>query len=194
MGIINTDGPIWTEQRRFSLKHLRDLGFGRKTLDSVMVQEVDELVDKFLESKDGIVQMNGTFSVAIINVLWQIVASQRFEPENPETKVIMDMVNSQFQTGVIQFMIRPFFSQFLPHTKLDQDFFYMKSMIRKLISEHLQDIDYDNPRDFIDVYLTDMKTNNNFDEEHLTVICLDFFQAGAETTSTTLLWVKMDFK
>ena len=66
----------------------------------------------------------------------------------------------------------------------------MKSMIRKLISEHLQDIDYDNHRDFIDVYLTDMKTNNNFDEEHLTVICLDFFQAGAETTSTTLLWVK----
>ena len=34
-----------------------------------------------------------------------------------------------------------------------------------------------------------MQTNDNFDAEHLVVTCLDFFQAGAETTSTTLLWV-----
>ena len=33
-----------------------------------------------------------------------------------------------------------------------------------------------------------MQDNSEFDIEHLVVICLDFFQAGAETTSTTLLW------
>ena len=63
-------------------------------------------------------------------------------------------------------------------------------MIKTLITEHLQDIDYDNPRDFIDMYLTEMKNDSsNFDQDHLIVMCLDFFQAGAETTSTTLLWV-----
>ena len=62
-------------------------------------------------------------------------------------------------------------------------------MIKTLITEHLQDIDYDNPRDFMDMYLSEMKNDSNFDEEHLIVMCLDFFQAGAETTSTTLLWV-----
>ena len=46
-----------------------------------------------------------------------------------------------------------------------------------------------NPRDFMDMYLSEMKNDSNFDEEHLIVMCLDFFQAGAETTSTTLLWV-----
>ena len=61
--------------------------------------------------------------------------------------------------------------------------------LKSLISEHVEDIDYDNPRDFIDMYLTEMKTNTNMDIEHLIVSCLDFFQAGAETTSTTLLWV-----
>ena len=65
----------------------------------------------------------------------------------------------------------------------------MKSMMKAMISEHLKDIDYENPRDFIDIYLSEMQSNKNFDEEHLVVICLDFFQAGAETTSTTLLWV-----
>ena len=61
--------------------------------------------------------------------------------------------------------------------------------MKKFISEHLEDIDYDHPRDFIDVYLTEMRNNSNFDEDHLIVMCLDFFQAGAETTSTSLLWV-----
>ena len=54
------------------------------------------------------------------------------------------------------------------------------------------DIDYDNPRDFIDVYLKQIKDEpENFNVEHLVVMCVDFFQAGAETSSTTLLWAMM---
>ena len=33
------------------------------------------------------------------------------------------------------------------------------------------------------------KTNSHFDLESLEITCLDLFKAGAETTSTTLLWV-----
>ena len=32
-------------------------------------------------------------------------------------------------------------------------------------------------------------TNPNFDQECLEITCLDLFKAGAETSSTTLLWV-----
>ena len=46
--MIENDGNVWTVQRRFALKHLKDLGFGRKSLDSVMIQEVDEVIDKML--------------------------------------------------------------------------------------------------------------------------------------------------
>ena len=46
LGIINGDGPRWTEQRRFALKHLRDLGFGTKSLDSVTVHEADQVIDR----------------------------------------------------------------------------------------------------------------------------------------------------
>ena len=77
----------------------------------------------------------------------------------------------------------------LPASPLDISFNYLKDMFKLTIQDHQKDIDYENPRDFIDVYLTEMKTNPNFDEEHLVVLCLDFFQAGSETTSTTLLWV-----
>ena len=71
----------------------------------------------------------------------------------------------------------------MPATEVDKSFFEMKSMMRGLIKEHMADVDYDSPRDFIDVYLKQIhEVGANFDVDHLVVICLDFFQAGAETT------------
>merc|ERR1712012_233218 len=81
LGITNSDGPKWTEQRRFALKHLKDLGFGRKSLDAVTVEEADQVIDSFLNTKDGIIQMKNNFNAALINVIWQIVASKKFDPE-----------------------------------------------------------------------------------------------------------------
>ena len=46
LGIIDTEGSTWIEQRRFALKHLRDLGFGRKALDSIMIEEADQVIDR----------------------------------------------------------------------------------------------------------------------------------------------------
>ena len=102
LGITNSDGPKWVEQRRFTLKHLRDLGFGRKTLDSFMVQEVDVVIDKLIEvaAKTEKVLMKNTFNTALINVLWQIVASKKFDADHPETKQIMMLLNAQTQGTV----------------------------------------------------------------------------------------------
>ena len=191
MGIVNTDGQIWSSQRRFSLTNLKDLGFGKKSLDLTMVEEVDQVIDKLLESENGIVTMHNTFNTAIINVLWQIVASKRFEPDQPDTNKMMTMLNAQFKTGQSIRFFFPSIQKYFPLRLVDHYLIEMKDMMKEIISEHLKDIDYDNPRDFIDIYLNEMQNNANFDHEHLVVICLDFFQAGAETTSTTLLWVRI---
>ena len=157
-----------------------------------MVQEVDWVIDKLLESEDGIAVIDSTFNTAIINVLWQIVASKRFEPNNPETDRMMMILNTTFKTGVRKVQFVPsFIRKRLPLFKLERFILELKSVMKNMIKEHMDSIDYDHPRDFIDVYLTEMQSNPNFDEEHLVVICLDFFQAGAETTSTTLLWVRI---
>ena len=70
LGIINTEGNVWSEQRRFALKHLKNLGFGRKALDSAMVEEADIVIDKLIEQsqKDENVEIKNNFNTAIINV------------------------------------------------------------------------------------------------------------------------------
>lgn len=59
-------------------------------------------------------------------------------------------------------------------------------------------MDEDDPRDFIDMYLIEMKKYNangnatsKYTKEKLVALCMDLFLAGAETTSSTLSWSLM---
>jgi hypothetical protein len=45
-GFFFTDGSFWVEQRRFSLRHLRDLGFGRRSLEVIIIDEAEELIKR----------------------------------------------------------------------------------------------------------------------------------------------------
>ena len=48
----------------------------------------------------------------------------------------------------------------------------------------VDDIDYEQPIDFIDVYLRQINEDpKNFEMEHLITTCLDFFQAGMSTNN-----------
>ena len=196
LGIINAEGPNWNEQRRFALKHLRDLGFGKKSLDFVMNQEADQLIDKLLEAKNGEIEMHNTFNIAVVNVLWQIVASKRYDPTSPEAESMIQIVNNPIQDFNIFNLLPTIFRNVQSVKMQDHSLFKLRSLMKTLVTEHLQDIDYEHPRDFIDIYLSELKANqddpnSNFSVEQLVVICMDFFLAGAETTSTTLLWAVM---
>lgn len=47
-GVLFTDGSNnWREQRRFALRTLRDFGFGKQSMDGLLIDEVQELVQLF---------------------------------------------------------------------------------------------------------------------------------------------------
>ncbi len=48
-GLLFNDGEAWKSHRRFSLKTLKDFGFGKKSLESVLLEEADRMVDFFVE-------------------------------------------------------------------------------------------------------------------------------------------------
>ena len=83
----------------------------------------------------------------------------------------------------IFFFIKLFNESNYYHSERQEITAQLKSMIRNLINEHLTDVDFEHPRDFIDVYLKEIhQTGDSFDIEQLVVVCLDFFEAGSETT------------
>jgi len=141
-----------------------------------MIEEADEVIDEMINEKN--VKMDSTFNVAIVNVLWQIVASKRFDPNAAETKRMMSNLNIQFKTKLNPIhLITPMLRKMFPPA-MDKAVYEIKDMMRELIKDHLATVDYDNPRDFIDAYLKQINENGtDFDISHLVHICLDFFSS-----------------
>lgn len=193
-GIIMTDGPEWTDIRRFTLKHLKDFGFGRAGLEGVIQGEVEDLVN-YLGLHDGVdFRMETVFGIPVINVLWTIVAGQRFNFTNPKAQRLMELLNRTFKSKFALQYALPWWGLIASVTpglnarvKIISE---LRAMFRDSIEEHKATRDVNQPRDFLDVFLAEGEKGENpiFDQESLELTCLDLFKAGAETTSTTLLW------
>ena len=209
LGISWESGHFWQDQRRFTLKHLRELGFGKQSLDTMMQEEVREFINMMLITANSDKQKNisiddGFFNFAVVNILWQIVASEKLDSSDPEKQKIMRMLCKFNRQGhrLVDFIsiVRPF----VPYNDCDKNVFALKDIIRNQVFDHQRHLyEGDEPRDFMDIYLKEMENEkkrcenqyssetSNFFIEQLVVICLDLFSAGSETTSTTLSWAIM---
>ena len=39
-----TEGELWKEQRRLTIKHLKDVGVGKSSLEGIILDEIQDLV------------------------------------------------------------------------------------------------------------------------------------------------------
>ncbi|XP_040578821.1 cytochrome P450 18a1 [Lepeophtheirus salmonis] len=190
-GIINNEGPMWQSQRRFALTNLKNLGFGKKSLESVIYNEVHHLFEVIDEMIDGCsdVLIHDIFHVPIINVLWSIIASHRFEYS--QAREIVEKLGLDLKKGIHINIFISIFANYVPLNESDEAMLYMKRFISKNIDEHKNNLEVNAPKDFIDFYLIEMLKSQDpyFSKKQLIVMLFDFFLAGSETTSTTLLWI-----
>ena len=85
-GVLNSNGETWSEQRRYSLHSLRDLGFGKSGMEVLIADEVNELC-KQLESYGGQpTDVRNEFNIAILNALWTILTNERLAYGDPKLK------------------------------------------------------------------------------------------------------------
>ena len=120
------DGEMWQEQRRFALRHLRDLGFGRTSSENIIHEEIHDLIEKIksqAKSNNGVVDFKGIFPLSMLNVLWSIIGGERFQHDDARLKKLLEAVNlfvrsgNQFRAGipVPKFLLKifPFLKRFL---------------------------------------------------------------------------------
>ena len=97
-GIIANESAGWVKQRRFGLKTLRDLGFGRRTIEDIINEEIDQMMTKIggdCEGEDFLVDT--IFNIPMINVLWQLVAGHRFDEADFEGRTVINNIVKIFQ-------------------------------------------------------------------------------------------------
>ncbi|KAB7501848.1 hypothetical protein Anas_13179, partial [Armadillidium nasatum] len=182
-----------------------DLGMGKSKIVSAVLYEAKELV-KVMKKQAGVpAPLPEALTPAVINVLWQMIASKRYDLDDQEVigfeRLIQKAQESSARLSIQD--IFPWIKNILPETifnyiikkhNYSQLSDTLKSNFQSTIDEHLKILDKNNPRDFIDDYLIEMdKQKNNPDStmsiEDLIGCIGDLFTAGLETTSMTINWM-----
>lgn len=100
-GLIPATGKEWREQRRFTLRHLRDFGFGKSSMEEIIKEEYDDLAASIMErinKGEDELDTSLLFNIAVLNVIWSIVTGKRFERDNPEDMKKIEELAAVFAT------------------------------------------------------------------------------------------------
>lgn len=209
LGLILADGPAWAHQRRYMLRHMRDFGFGTRNvkLESLMEEEIKDVVDVLNGRKqdkgiynNGLALVPDLFYHILLNAIWSMYAGDKFSHVNHEfTRFIaqqgIDFIQATGPTGGT-LVLTPWLRYFFPETsgfkKIRETNLKIVDSIKNSINEHKKTYSEDHIRDFIDMYLKEMKAHENdpsgspFSEEQLLFLGWDLLVSTATTLTATL--------
>lgn len=149
------------------------------------------------------VTMPNIHSLYILNSLWQFMASVRYNPDNEELKLLLEILDDLFKSidmmGAL-FSHFPFLQYLAPETSGYNHFVRchnnLHQFFRKQVERHKKNFNpSDEPSDLISAYLKVLytgddgemgKMHESFSELQLLSILLDMFMAGSETTMKSL--------
>ncbi|XP_066568934.1 cytochrome P450 2J2 isoform X1 [Amia ocellicauda] len=198
-GLIFSNGPHWKKQRRFTLSTLRNFGLGKKSLESVIVEE-SRFLQEALENEQGRpFDPHFILNNAVSNIICSLVFGHRFEYSDNDFQSMLKLLSETITLeGTAWAQLYEAFPAVMklvpgPHNKIFSNFKKLDAFVRKELEKHKEDWDPSAPRDYIDSYLAEIEKNkediaSGFHERNLVFCTLDLFLAGTETTSTTLRW------
>ncbi|CAD7080762.1 unnamed protein product [Hermetia illucens] len=199
-GVVFTDGHDWETLKRFSLKAMKQLGNGRSGMIAHIEKEAAEMVEYFRSKADTElpVDMGHAFDVPVLNVMWALLAGYRFHTDDDRLLMLLSKIHDSFRVidmsgGILnQFpFIRHIFPEKSGYRKLVQTHLPIWNFLVETVVE-IRDKMVPNtpPKSIIEAFLIEIESKNAnssvYNSEQLLAICLDFFQAGSETTSNTL--------
>nr|AIM58855.1 cytochrome P450 2C76 [Callithrix jacchus] len=196
LGVIFSNGERWKQTRRFSLMVLRNMGMGKKTIEDRIQEEALCLVAAL--KKTNASPSDPTFLLGCVpcNVISAIIFQNRFDYSDPKFQTLINYFNENFESVSapwIQLYNAFPFLRFLPgsHNVIFKNYALQINFILEKVKEHQESLDISNPRDFIDYFLIKMEKEKHnkqseFTMDNLVATIWDMFNAGTESTSTTM--------
>ncbi|XP_069130187.1 cytochrome P450 2B5-like [Argopecten irradians] len=195
---IGTSGEHWKHTRTFSLSTLRNFGFGRRSLESRIQEEVTSYLDAIEKLNGKPHDLKDLTVQAISNNICSITFGNRFEYTDEEFKRLISLFAENFRLNTVGGSTRSF--PWLRH--LPGNYFNVQKQVKifkeiigfvaERVSEHRISLDENSERDFIDAFLIQQKKRGQddplFDDMNITVTVMNLFVAGTDTTATMIRW------
>ncbi|XP_053315656.1 cytochrome P450 2K4-like [Spea bombifrons] len=197
-GVAFSHDENWKIMRRFALSTLRDFGMGKKTIENNINEECESLVEKINSYKGEPFDNTMLVNAAVANIIVSIILGHRFEYDNPTILRLMHLVNENVRLAgrpsVLLYNTFPSILQWMPGSqKIYKNANELKIFMKETFMIHKKQLDINDKKNLIDAFLVkqqEEKPNPEFyfHNENLTMLVIDLFVAGMETTSTTLRW------
>ncbi|KAK2846644.1 hypothetical protein Q5P01_009643 [Channa striata] len=178
-GLVISNGERWRQLRRFTLTTLRDFGMGRKVMEE-WIQEESKHMRTYMDTFKA-KPFDPTFllSCTVSNVICCLVFGQRFSYEDKRFLRLLTIVSEVLKFGSS------------PRGQSFDEVEELREFTEKKIQEHKETLDPSSPRDYIDCFLIRMSQEKDvptteFHLHNLVAMVLNLFQAGTETTSSTI--------
>lgn len=209
-GIVNVQGKMWKEQRRFLHERLRHFGMkhmgdGRDKMEALIMGEVETLLQNVAKRKAEPMELGSYLSTATSNIICSLLMSVKFRHNDPRFTRFTSLIEDGFKHFTTVAM-----AGFIPILKLLPRFTFAFNQIRQNLDEisqfykeivdfHKSTFDPNNIRDVIDSYILEIQTAKEegrserlFDgkdaDRQMQQIIGDMFSAGTESVKTTLQW------
>ncbi|XP_038044902.1 cytochrome P450 2U1-like [Patiria miniata] len=199
LGVASASGQSWTEQRKFSLKVLRGLGVGKSSFQDAIAGEAGYLIGEMKNLNQKPLNPTTLVGNAVSNVICSVTLGKRFEYSDGKFQELLRMINRNFELvgGGSMYQYVPFvqYLTFIPtFTEVQSNVHKIVGFLKENVDEHRQNLDPDNPRDFMDVFLGEIQSNernnikSHISPSNMLLTVFEIFVGGTETTSSTLCW------
>ncbi|XP_029734943.2 probable cytochrome P450 305a1 [Aedes albopictus] len=199
LGMTFTDGPFWTEHRNFVVRHLRQAGYGRQPMQLHIQNELKELIGIIRDLEGEPVWPGSILPIGVINVLWTFTTGSRIPRNDQRLPRLLKLMRDRSKAfdmsgGVLSQLpwlrhIAPEWTGYNLIKRFNQE---ILEFFRPAIETHHQEYTEEKcSDDLIYAFIKEMKgrqddPSSTFTDLQLTMIILDIFIAGSQTTSTTI--------
>lgn len=96
-GIVGSSGCLWKEQRTFALSTLRNFGFGKRSLECNISEEVHICLESLEETNGEVINPLHLIQACISNILCSVVFGQRFELNDERFLKLLYILDRNFR-------------------------------------------------------------------------------------------------
>ncbi|XP_038060350.1 cytochrome P450 2D3-like [Patiria miniata] len=196
------DGESAKEQRHFGLGAFRKLGVGKKSLEHKINEEARYLVERIEAKEHRSFDPNLIIHNAVSNIICTVCFGYRFDYDDPNFKKLVRSLQYILHTTGFGSLANMFPLLILTplYSKVHGCLRYIRERINGIVQEHRDSYDPNDFRDFIDLYIGEIKERERsgasastkdatFAFQHIWHSVFDMFGAGTDTTSNTILWL-----
>jgi len=190
------------------VRHLRDFGFGKSSMEETLHVEVEKLVE-LLGKRAGQAQvLDGALNISVINALWVMMVGEKMELEDPKlhrvTRTINSLLKDTFPQSPLAFVLpyptflkMPLVKNFSGAASIEAVLKEFHDLMTPLFEAHLDELDPESPRDLLDIMLDKMQKSADDrgscfagqpGMDNILNVFLDLFMGGLETTASTMIW------